>query len=270
MNVQLLVIDPQQDFCNPNGSLFVPGADKDMERLAKMVERLAPKLDDIHVTLDSHRKVDISHPMMFKDRQGKRPGAFTQITAADLRSGRWTTALPSLYNRVLAYLDALEAKGRYPHIIWPEHCLIGDEGHNVAPALSAAIHGWEDRFAQCDFVTKGSNPWTEHFSAVEAEVPDPNDPSTQVNTGFIQTLEQADILLVAGEALSHCLLSTLRDIVKYFSDPSYIQKIVLLTDATSQVPNPPGTTIFTDATSAFLADMKSKGMKFDTTTNVLT
>lgn len=270
MNVQLLVIDPQQDFCSPKGSLFVPGADKDMDRLATMVSRLAPKINDIHITLDSHRKVDISHPMWFKDRQGKRPGAFTQISAADVESGRWDTYLPSFRNRTLAYLKALEARGRYTHTIWPEHCLIGDEGHNVAPVLSAAVHEWEDRFAQCDFVTKGSNPWTEHFSAIEAEVPDPSDPSTQVNTGFIQTLEKADIILLAGEALSHCLLSTAKDIVKYFSDPSYIQKIVLLTDATSQVPNPPGLTCFSDATAAFLADMKSKGMKFDTTTNVLT
>lgn len=32
MKVHLLVIDPQKDFCNPNGSLFVTGADKDMDR----------------------------------------------------------------------------------------------------------------------------------------------------------------------------------------------------------------------------------------------
>jgi len=36
MNVHLLIIDPQNDFSNPQGSLFVPGADDDMKRLATM------------------------------------------------------------------------------------------------------------------------------------------------------------------------------------------------------------------------------------------
>ena len=270
MKIHLVVIDPQNDFCNPNGSLFVPGADKDIDRLAVMVQRLSTKLDDIHVTLDSHRKVDISHPMWWKDASGKRPGPFTLITAADLESGKWDTYLPSFRTRTLAYLKALGVRGRYLHTVWPEHCLIGDEGHNVHPFLATAIHEWEDRFAQCEFVTKGSNPWTEHFSAVAAEVPDPNDPTTQVNTGFITTLEKADMILLAGQALSHCVANTVMDIAANFSDPTYIQKLVLLTDATSEVPNPPGMTIFSDFTARFLADMKAKGMKLSTTTSVFT
>jgi nicotinamidase-related amidase len=42
MKLHLVVIDPQYDFCDPNGSLFVPEADNDMKRLAVMVERLSP------------------------------------------------------------------------------------------------------------------------------------------------------------------------------------------------------------------------------------
>jgi len=62
MNIQLLVIDPQNDFCSPSGSLYVKDAEKDMERLALMVGRLSKQLDDIHVTLDSHRLFDVAHP----------------------------------------------------------------------------------------------------------------------------------------------------------------------------------------------------------------
>ncbi|MBD3260832.1 MAG: hypothetical protein GF334_04015 [Candidatus Altiarchaeales archaeon] len=47
MDIRFLVIDPQNSFCSPNGSLFVPGADKDMDRLAAMVDRLQSKLTDI-------------------------------------------------------------------------------------------------------------------------------------------------------------------------------------------------------------------------------
>ena len=87
-NIQLLVIDPQIDFCDPAGALFVPGADADMARLAAMVDRLGSRLADVHVTLDSHRRVDISHPLWFRDGDGTHPAPFTAIGAADLRSGR--------------------------------------------------------------------------------------------------------------------------------------------------------------------------------------
>jgi len=37
--IDLLIIDPQVDFCDPSGALYVPGAEKDMERLSEMVKR---------------------------------------------------------------------------------------------------------------------------------------------------------------------------------------------------------------------------------------
>jgi nicotinamidase/pyrazinamidase len=261
--IELVVIDPQNDFCNPNGSLYVKGAEEDMKRLAKMVHRLKNKLNDIHITLDSHRKVDISHPMWWKDSSGRHPNPFTMITAKDVEAGAWTTTQPGAYKRSLSYLRALEATNRYPHVIWPYHCLIGDEGHNVFPEFSAAVHAWEERYALADFVTKGSNPWTEHFSAVKAEVPDPEDPATQVNTRFINTLENADVILVAGEALSHCLANTVRDIVSNFSKPQYVEKIHLLTDASSNVGS------FEQYGEAFVRDLTKQGMKTTTTTDFL-
>jgi len=267
--IELLVIDPQNDFCNPNGALYVPGAENDMKRLAGLVLRLKDKLADIHVTLDSHRRVDISHPLWWKDSSGKRPDPFTIITTEDMKQGKWTTTQPSFFTRTKAYLEALEATGRYPHLIWPEHCLIGDEGHNIVPDFSEAVHEWEERFAAADFITKGSNPWTEHFSGVKAEVPDPEDPTTQVNTSLIQTLEDADIILLAGEALSHCLLSTVEDIATEFSDPKYVEKMVLLEDAASLIPDPPGTTMFSDKVAEFTKTMKAKGMKVSTTEDFL-
>lgn len=264
MDIRLLVIDPQNSFCSKTGSLFVPGADEDMERLATMVTRLQSKLSDICITMDSHRVVDISHPGWWKDSSGAHPAPFTQITAKDLETGVWTTSLPGAFQRSLKYLKALDATNRYPHVIWPEHCLIGDEGNNIYPVLQKAIHEWErTRFAIPTIVTKGSNPWTEHFSAVQAEVPDPEDPTTQVNTEFVLALEQADVILLAGEARSHCLANTVRDVVNSFSDPKYIEKLVLLTDATSDVPG------FESYGEAFLTEMVQKGMKTSTTVDYL-
>ncbi|MCB9673901.1 MAG: hypothetical protein H6737_02230 [Alphaproteobacteria bacterium] len=263
MKLHLVVIDPQNDFCLPDGALSVPGAQKDMDRLALLVHRLKDKLADVHVTLDSHRRVDISHPVWFRDADGNHPAPFTAITAADVESGKWVPTLPSTHARTLAYLRELQRTGRYIHVIWPEHCLIGSEGHNVVEPLFDALQEWSSRFALVDFVTKGSNPWTEHFSAVRAEVPDPADPATQVNSGLLTTLEEADLVLLAGEASSHCLANTVRDIAAGFRDRRAIEKLVLLTDATSPVPG------FEKLADDFLRDLTALGMKTATTNDFL-
>jgi len=263
MQVELLIIDPQIDFCDPSGALYVPGAEADTARLACMVRRLAPKFDDIHVTLDSHHFVDIAHPIFWKDMAGSHPTPFTILSAPEVESGRWTTTQPGMYRRALAYVQALAKHGRYPLCIWPPHCLIGSAGHAVMPDLFTALVEWEQRFAVVDYVTKGSNIWTEHYSAIQADVPDPADPSTQINTALIQTLMKADLIVVAGEAGSHCLANTVRDLANNFGDDSLVSKITLLSDATSPVPG------FEALQDDFLREMTGRGMKLSTTTDFL-
>ncbi|MDQ2731731.1 MAG: isochorismatase family protein [Armatimonadota bacterium] len=262
--VHLVIIDPQIDFCDSRGALYVQGAEEDIHRLSEMVRRIAPKLDDIHVTLDSHRLLDVAHPIFWKDSNGAHPAPFTIITAAEVGSGRWTPVLPGAFKRMLAYVRALETGGRYPLCIWPPHCLIGSPGHAVVPELHGALQAWEmQRLAMVDYVTKGSNPWTEHYSAVCADVPDPSDPGTQINTRFIGTLLEADTVVIAGEAGSHCLANTVRDIANNFGDDSYVKRLVLLQDATSPVP---GFETFQDD---FIKEMEWRGMQVTTTVDFL-
>ena len=277
MKIELLVIDPQNDFCEPSGTLFVPGAEDDMKRLAAMVIRLKDKLDDIHVTLDSHHYVDIAHPIFWVDSQAANPDPFTIISADDVEKGLWRTAYPSFQNRARDYVKALETNKRYPLCIWPYHCLIGswgygvinsyDKGTPIAPLFNAFVE-WEKDLGLINYVTKGSNFWTEHYSAVQADVPDPEDPSTQLNTGLIKTLQEADIVLLAGEARSHCLANTVKDIADNLGQDN-IKKMVLLQDATSDVPDPPGTTMFTDIGEQFVSDMMARGMQVNTTVEFL-
>jgi nicotinamidase/pyrazinamidase len=152
-------------------------------------------------------------------------------------------------------VQQLARAGRYALVIWPEHCLIGTWGHNVQADVMAALNRWaRARMEVVDFVTKGSNPFTEHYSAVQAEVPDPADPSTLVNTRFIETLAQADEVLIAGEALSHCVANTVRDIAANFGDEN-IKKLVLLQDCSSPVAG------FEGLAQQFLAEMTARGMR---------
>jgi nicotinamidase-related amidase len=261
--LHVLIIDPQQDFCDAKGSLFVPGATEDMERLAAMIDRLRGKIDDIHVTMDSHRLLDVAHPLYWKDSSGNHPDPFTIVTASDVADGAWSTTIPSLQRRALEYVRDLERSGRYPLCVWPPHCLIGSWGHQVMPVILQALHRWEEQLALVDFVTKGSNPHTEHYSGVKAEVPDPKDPTTQINTTLCNTLLEADVVAIAGEAGSHCLANTVRDIASEFGDDKYVSKLVLLTDATSPVPS------FENLQEDFIKEMTGRGMQLATTTEFL-
>src|SRR4051812_21507695 len=172
-NIHLLIIDPQQDFSDPKGALYVSGAEHDMSRLTQMVGRIQNKISDIHVTLDSHHTVDIAHPIWWKNSKGEHPSPFTLITAKDVEVGTWTTSQPSFYKRSLQYVQTLEKNGRYPLVVWPTHCRVGSFGHAVRPELFEALCNWEQEFAMVNYVTKGSNIWTEHYSAIMADVPDP-------------------------------------------------------------------------------------------------
>ena len=271
--IELLIIDPQNDFCDPSGALYVGGAENDMDRIAAMVDRIGSKLYDIHVTLDSHRLVDISHPIFWEDGNGNPPDPFTIITFTDVQNAVWKAKNPGYQVKATAYVRQLEENARYPLCIWPPHCLIGSWGHNLFPSMYDALLKWEgDSFANVDFVTKGSNPFTEHYSGVQADVPDPTDPSTQLNTGLINTLQDADIILLSGEARSHCLANTVRDIAAKFDadgNGEFVKKMILLTDATSDVGDLPGSTMFKDMGEGFVSDMRAKGMDVSTTEEFL-
>jgi len=258
--IHLLVIDPQIDFCDQNGALYVAGADEDIARLTNMVNSHINDFEDIHATMDSHHEFDVAHPIAWLDANGtKHPDPFTCITKKDVQDGVWKSTHPGIQSRWLDYVTKLEANGRYPLVIWPPHCLIGHQGHTVVPSLWNAFHEWEKQtIAIVDFVTKGSNPYTEHYSAVMADVPDDNDPTTQLNTRLIQTLQDADVILLAGEALSHCVANTVTDIANNFGE-SNIRKLVLLRDACSSVGG------FEQMGEDFITRMSSRGMQVSTT-----
>ena len=259
--VELLIIDPQVDFCDPQrGALYVPGAEHDMRRLAEMIRRLGDQIEAIHVTLDSHHPVHIAHPIFWRDQDGQPPEVFIKITRADVERGVWRAAQTNWQSRALDYVRQLERNGRYELTVWPPHCLIGSPGHAVVPELFSALRDWEERrFRPVDYIAKGSNLFTEHFSAVQADVHDPDDPATHVNKKLIRTLERADVIVVAGEARTHCVAHTVRDVADHFSEPSSVSKLVLLTDATGDIPG------FETHADLFLRDLTARGMRLTTT-----
>jgi len=276
----LLIIDPQNDFCDlpdisclptadqaeqgPSPALPVNGAHADMQRIATLIDRCSERIDEIFVTLDSHQHLDIAHPTFWEQEGGSAVNPFTPILAGDVRAGRYRPRQPEALTRVLAYLDALEATGRYVHMVWPIHCEIGSWGHNVHSAVRAAYNRWEEsRQSNVHKVLKGSNPWTEHYSAISAEVPDPVDEATHTNRRLIEQLKQADRVLIAGEAGSHCVKATTEHLAEQFG-PTALGRLVLLADCMSPV------TGFAAQYEAFLTSMRARGLRIMTSVDVIT
>ncbi len=260
----LLIVDVQNDFCHPDGALFVPGAPEDTRRLCCLLDHLAEteRIRNFHITLDTHFVFDISHPAFWRDEKGDNAEPFTQIGQNDLASGKWSPTDPSAMERVLKYLEKLESTGKYRHTIWPEHCILGSRGHCMDEAVHKRVTAWERREGRrSDYVLKGMNAWTEHYSAIKAEVEDPEDPGTLVNKRLLEDLLTAEWVLISGQALSHCVGNTLKDMMEIL-EPSELSKLVLLEDATSSVPG------FEESGEQILYEAKMAGVRICRTNDI--
>lgn len=232
MKTALLIIDMQNDFCLPSGSLYIPGAENDVEELGRFIGETSRHLDSIILTQDNHQVINIAHPGYWRDVQGNPPPPFTNITRDDLMQEIW---MPR-YNAELTeeYIKKLEEQGEYIHTVWPEHCLIGSTGAAIVQPVMDQVVEWARLGNYYDVVIKGTHPMTEHFGAFRANIPMPGAPETEMNTTLIKKLDTFGRIFVAGEAKSHCVANTIRQL---FDFPEIVRKLVILDNCMSNVPN---------------------------------
>jgi nicotinamidase-related amidase len=256
----------------PGGALAVPGADKDMDRLAAMIMLNGEKIDQILVSMDSHYHYQIFHSAWWVNVNGQHPKPFTIITEEDVQGGVWMADDSSKQDWALYYIKTLKEHHKYSLCIWPDHTILGSPGHAIYPRLLDAINIWEEKkHRTADRLMKGMNEFTEHYSIIQADVF--RDVTTQPGMELIAWLARFNSILVAGEARSHCVASSVRDLIEGCVDPDYLTKfasgyigirvdpknITLLEDATSDVPG------FEQLGADFVESMVSKGMKLGTT-----
>lgn len=264
----LFIVDPQLDF-HPNdgkrnyeGSLGVPGANDDSLKIAKLIRENIDKLDEIYVTLDTHMTYHIAHPSFWEDKNGKPPKPFTIISKKEVLEGQWTPVVKSEVKWAAQYVTKLEKQGRFQLTIWPPHCRIGTKGHCVNEEIVAALDEWELHRSKCvHYIQKGNNSRTEHYSALKAEVTISTSPETALNKTLINQLKRQKKILICGEALSHCVNYTTRDLVANFPK-GQLANICVLKDASSPVKS------FEKDAEAFLSDMKAMGVTIIETNHV--
>ena len=255
----LILIDPQYDFCDPiNGQLYVNGAEWDMSRLAHMIQKMGSKINQIHVSIDSHFLISVAHSAMWRNKEGQHPDNYTVITHQDLIDKKWIPIYPEYEQWFLYYTSELEKNKKYELRIWPPHCLIGSIGQSVDPSLDKALRIWQETVLQnIHFISKGSSPLTEHYSMFKAEVPYPGDISTHLNKRLLNDLESNDTILVGGEALLHCVKNSLVDMLNGFDHKTSAKKVILLEDTTHAVPLPD----YEKLSKEFIEEMKGRGVQ---------
>ncbi|MDJ1504694.1 nicotinamidase [Xanthocytophaga agilis] len=255
MKTAFLIIDAQYDFCNPNGALYVPGAEEDIQRLSHLITTHSDKIDAIYATLDTHPVNDISHPSFWISSEGQEPAPFTLIKAEDVKSGKWKPRFNS--EQVLNYLEKLELQGEFIHCIWPEHCLHGSRGAALEDSLLEALRYFAHTGKEYHTIEKGTNPMTEHFGIFKAQIPIDDAPETQLNTKLIDELLAYDQIFLCGEAKSHCVATSLKQVLQ--SAPELAKKFVIIDDIMSDVTGFGylGDPIYAEARKAGIPFMKS-------------
>jgi nicotinamidase/pyrazinamidase len=234
----LLIVDMQVDFCHQGGTLYVPGAEGDIRRLIEFIFRNAEQITKIGCSLDSHLPYQIFHPSWWSDEHGSHPEPYTVIRRQDMEQGKWRPLLLPDWSR--RYLELLEEEAKKQLVIWPYHVTIGAVGNMLDPELWSAVF-WHSlaRKAQPAWLVKGSIPRTEHYSVIGPEIPVTDHPQGQPNSHLLAELEGYDSIVVAGEAMSHCVLETVEDLVDaYTNQPSMLRKVFVLSDCTSPVQHP--------------------------------
>ena len=259
--LHLLLIDVQKDFCLPEGSLYVGGrsgrgAIEDSNRIARFIYRNLTSITEITTTLDTHFAYQIFSPLFWLMKDDHHPAPFRFVTSDDIRSGdlRPNPRIASMYTSgnyswlldyVLHYCKQLEKAGKYQLYLWPYHCLLGSDGHALVPVIHEArlFHSFV-RGSQSSVEVKGGSPFTENYSVLSPEVLLTHDGRSvgQKNTEFIKKLLESDAVVIAGQAASHCVKSSIDDLLEQIvsHDPKLASKVYIMTDCMSAVTVPDG------------------------------
>jgi nicotinamidase-related amidase len=268
--IALVAVDVQNTFCTPGFELFVAGrsgtgALDDSVRLCEFVYRNLGAITQVFPTLDTHQALQIFHPALLVDADGRPPEPFTNVSAEDVAAGRWRInaaaaeglGLDPAYAEahLRYYTESLDAGGKYSLTVWPFHAMLGGVGHALVPAVEEAFFFHSVvRHAPVGFQPKGDNPLTEHYSMLGPEVEDDREgePLGRRNQPLIEELLRFDAVVIAGQAKSHCVAWTIRDLLE---DPTVREreleeKVYLLEDCTSPVVVP-GADYTDEADAAF-------------------
>ncbi len=228
--VLFLGIDVQQDFMD-HGALGVAGAQKDVERMTRFIYDNIEKISNIAVSMDTHTPHQIFHPCWWIDENGEHPAPYTVITLKDLDEGKWRAVINPQASR--EYVKHLEQDAKKALCIWTYHCMQGTTGAALENQFANMIYFHSvARKAVVQRLVKGQDPMSEMYGIIRPEY----DTKGYMNLEFLNKLERFDKVLIAGEAKSHCVLESIKQILEYYETrPEVTEKVYVLEDCMSSI-----------------------------------
>ena len=230
--VLLLIIVMQNDFME-HGSLAVPNSHSDVKNLVSWMFKNIEKITDIAFSLDTHFPFQIFHPSWWVDENGKHPDPFTVITKEDLDNKKWKAV--NFQKESYNYVTGLESKGKKKLVIWTYHCLQGTFGNALENQTSNMVYFHSAVRNSTPFrLVKGQDPLSEMYGIIKAEF----DPKNEINKEFLNTLLKYNKIVIAGEAKSHCVSESIKQIIEFFEkeNPKKLYGMYILEDCMSNIP----------------------------------
>ncbi|MFB9974000.1 hypothetical protein FPQ10_06985 [Allobacillus sp. SKP2-8] len=226
--ILFLGVDLQNDFLE-GGALGVPDSFKDLERTLRFLYEHFNKISHIAVSLDTHFIQQIFHAAWWIDEDGNHPEPMTIISVEDVESGKWQPVKHK--EDSLAYVKALEENGQKQLCIWPYHCIEGTTGVMLESQFAKFIHFHSFVHGNpIKKVVKGKG-FSEMYGIVQPEVGREKDES------LLSYLREFDKIIVAGQAESHCVYESVKQIVDHYrEDNEFLKQIYVLTDGMSCIP----------------------------------
>lgn len=208
----LFIVDPQNDFVDPAGSLYVKGAEAAIDNICKLLKER--DFDRVIVSQDSHQYYHIGHSEFWKEKP--EPG--TVIKISEISRNEFVPALCDYENSKDVIRRIYERNSRDIRI-WPHHCIEGSWGYSFPDRLVQALNDWSaSHLRPYEVYQKGKNPFCESFSLLDEYTPDFN--------GTI-------LFSICGFCKDICVYETLKAIVDADILPRYLEKLELIEECST-------------------------------------
>lgn len=227
----LLCIDVQKDFIE-GGALAVPGSIGDVERITRFIYNNMTGITNIMCSMDTHYPFHVFFPSWWENANGEHPAPYTEITYNDVSRGEWRAVYGNPVDS-LTYLQELEKQAKKKLCIWPYHCIHGTEGFDLENEFVKMVYFHAiARKTTPRIIPKGTDFYSEMYGIIRPEYSKRNLKNTRVLNAF----QEYDEIYVVGEAASHCLMESVKQIAEeYATRPEITSKITILEDCTSPI-----------------------------------
>lgn len=234
--IGVVCIDCQDTFGHRTGSMYCSGGiggEAAMRNGGYMISHNIEKINRLMLSGDDHPYFQIGCITWFENMNHDHPKDFSIISVKDFEEGVWRCTLPQYQDWTLYYLREIESKGK-KHLVCPVHATKNSPSAAFVEPIQFAKQQWEAYHRkEAMIIRKGICPRVEQYSAVRAEVVDPNDSTTSTNELFLHELSQCHKIAWMGLARNFCLGFSLLDVLDL--NPKLIERCTLIADATADV-----------------------------------